>query len=326
MSNPNRLQVHIDAALTNISVAYIQSADVFIADKVFPIVPVQKQSDRYFVYKKEDWFRDEAKERAGAVESAGGGYDIDNTPTYFCTKYSYHKDITEEDRVNADTPLNPDQDATEFVTHKLLLKREILWAKKFFTPGVWGKEYQGVTSNPTSGQVLKWSDANSNPIEDITTAQLDIQELTGYKPNVLVLGARVYGALKNHPLILDRIKYTQRGVVTPDLLAALFDVDRVLIASAVINEAAKGAPGDFKFIFGNNALLAYAAPSPGLKKPSAGYIFAWKGLLGANAYGGRIIRLPMPHLGIGTERIEGEMAFDMKVVARDLGVFFNEVV
>lgn len=60
----------------------------------------------------------------------------------------------------------------------------------------------------------------------------------------------------------------------------------------------------------------------GLKVPSAGYIFSWAGLLGAGAYGNRIMRIPVPLLGAGTERVEGEMAFDQKIVAADLGVFF----
>jgi len=325
-TNPNYLQAHVDTVLTNLSVAYMQSQSAFIADKVFPVVPVQRQSDRYIVYSKEDWFRDEAEERAPATESAGGGYDLDNTPTYFCRKYAYHKDVTEEDRKNAERVLDPDRDAEEFVSHKLLIKREVLWASKYFTTGVWGTEYTGVDTTPSTGQVLRWSDANSTPIEDIDEAQTAILELTGHKPNKLVLGTRVYKALKNHPDILDRIKYTQRGVVTPELLAALFDVDEVLVAEAVKNSAAKGADENMEFILGKHALLCYAASRPALKTPSAGYTFVWTGLLGAGAYGNRIIRISMNHLGLGTERIEGEMAFDQKVVAPDLGAFFNGVV
>lgn len=326
MPNPLPSQVHIDTALTNMSVAYIQTADKFISDKVFPVVPVQKQSDRYFVYKKEDWFRDEAEERAPGTESAGGGYDIDNTPTYFCRKYAYHKDVTEEDRVNADAPLNPDADATDFTTQKLLLKREILWASKYFVPGVWATEYAGVAASPGTGQVLHWNDVNSTPIEDIDTAKTDILTLTGFEPNTLVLGVHVFSALKNHPQILDRIKYTQRGVITADLLAAILEIEKVLVAKAVKNVAARGANANMQLVFGKHALLCYAAPRPGIKIPSAGYTFAWTGLLGAGAYGNRILRIPMPWLGQGTERIEGEMAFDQKVVAPDLGAFFNGVV
>lgn len=323
---PTRSQTHIDRALTEISIAYTQAPNSFIADKVFPVVPINKQSDRYFMYKKEDWFRDDAEERAAATESAGGDYEIDNTPSYFCRKYAYHKDVTEEDRANSDDPLTPDSDAVDFVTDKLLLRREIQWATKYFAASIWATQYNGVVAAPGAGERLHWNDINSTPIEDITAAATDIQENTGKRPNKLVIGQRVFDALKNHPDILDRIKYTQKGVVTVELLAMLFEVEQVLIAGAIKNTANKGQTASMDFILGKHALLCYAAPRPSLKQPTAGYIFAWKGLLGANAVGGRILRIPMPWLGEGTERIEGEMAWDMKVVATDLGCFFNGIV
>ena len=93
---PTRQQVHIDRALTNISVAYMQDASNFIADKVFPIIPVQKQSDLYFIYRREDFLRDEAQERAVGTESAGGNYNIDKSEPYFCRVYAFHKDVNEQ--------------------------------------------------------------------------------------------------------------------------------------------------------------------------------------------------------------------------------------
>ena len=77
---------------------------------------------------------------------------------------------------------------------------------------------------------------------------------------------------------------------------------------------------------GKHALLCYRNPRPSLRKPSAGYIFAWTGLEGSGAYGNRIVRLPMDMLGLGTERIEGEMAFDTKVICKDMGIFFKDIV
>ena len=76
MAQPTANDVHIDAILTNISVAYIQDQNAFVASKVFPTIPVEKQSDKYFVYTKGDWFRDEAQLRAPATESAGSGYNL----------------------------------------------------------------------------------------------------------------------------------------------------------------------------------------------------------------------------------------------------------
>lgn len=47
--------VHIDAALTNISVSYAPQG--FIADIIAPVVPVEKESDKYYVWNRDDTFR-----------------------------------------------------------------------------------------------------------------------------------------------------------------------------------------------------------------------------------------------------------------------------
>lgn len=323
---PSRPQVHIDRALTNISVAYMQDANNFIADKVFPIVPVQKQSDLYFIYRREDFLRDEAQERAVGTESAGGDYNIDKSEPYFCRVYAFHKDVNEQERVNADSPLTPDKDATEFVSQKLLIKREVLWAQKFFAPSVWGREITGVDADPEDNETLQWDQLASDPVRLIKKESTTMQEGTGYRPNTLVLSPYVRDALLEHPDVVDRIKYTQKGIASVELLAQLFEVDHIYVANAIYNSAKKGASEDTKFIMGKHALLCYVEKNPGLKKPSAGYIFAWKGLKGAGAFGNRVVRIPMPWLGMDTERIEGEMAFDMQKIAADLGVFFKDIV
>ena len=120
MAQPTANDVHIDAILTNISVAYIQDQNAFVASKVFPTIPVEKQSDKYFVYTKGDWFRDEAQLRAPATESAGSGYNL-TTATYNTQVYAFHKDVDDQVRANADNPLNPDRDATSFITQRMWL-------------------------------------------------------------------------------------------------------------------------------------------------------------------------------------------------------------
>ena len=322
---PTMQNAHIDRALTNTSVAYMQDASAFIADKVFPIVKVKRQSDVFYVYSKADFMRDEAQVRGAGTESAGGDYGVEASDPYYCRKHAFHKDVTPEERANYDEPLNADQDASDFVTQKMLIRREMEWASKFFKSGIWGTEIEGAAS-ASSGKAIYWSSATSDPIGDVTSASVQMASETGYRPNVLVLSPFVFNALKNHEDILDRIKYTQKGIVTTDLLATLFEVDKVLVAWGVVNTAEKGAKENIGFIMGKHALLCYAAPSAALKKPSAGYIFAWTGLEGSGAYGNRIVRLPMDMLGLGTERIEGEIAFDAKQVCKDLGVFFKDIV
>lgn len=328
---PKMQDAHIDRALTNMSVAYLQDASNFIADKVFPTVPVNRQSDVYYQYDKDDFMRDEAKERGAGTESAGGDYGVEAQDPYYCRKHAFHKDVTPEERLNYDTPLDADKDANEFVTQKMLIRRETQWASKFFTTGVWATEIEGAdaaaaATDTTNEKVVYFDNPASDPIGVFTKGGVTMASTTSYKPNTLVLSPYVFNALKNHPDVLDRIKYTQKGIVTADLLATLFEVDKVMVAWAVVNSAPKGKEGSVNFIMGKHALLCYSNPSPALRKPSAGYIFAWKGLEGAGAFGNRIVRIPMDQLGLGTERIEGEMAFDCKQICKDLGIFFKGVV
>jgi hypothetical protein len=322
---PKIQEAHIDRALTNMSVAYMQDASNYIADKVFPIVPVKRQADLYYIYNTGDFLRDEAKVRGAIGESAGGDYDL-ATDTYYCKKHAFHKDVAPDDRVNYDEPLDADKDAQIFVSQKMLIRREMEWATKFFKTGVWGSEVAGAATEPSTGEVIFWNLDTSNPIGDITGEAVKMASKTGYRPNTLVLSPYVFNALKNHPDVLDRVKYTETGIVTTSLLASLFEVEHVYVAWAVVNSAAKGTADSIDFIMGKNALLCYSNPVPSLRTPSAGYIFAWTGLEGAGAYGNRIVRLPMDLLGLGVERIEGEIAFDAKKVGADLGVFFKDIV
>jgi len=324
---PTMQSAHIDRAMTNISVAYMQDDKNFIADKVFPIVPVKRQSDVYYQYSRADFMRDEARERGAATESVGSDYGVEAQDPYFCKKHAFHTDITPEERANYDEPLDADKDATDFVTQKMLIRREMAWSSKFFKTGVWGTEYAGAASaDAATKKLVYWNKSTSDPIGDVTNAGIAMAGGTAFRPNTLVLSPYVFNALKNHEDILDRIKYTQKGIVTTDLLATLFEVDKVLVAWGVANTAVKGAEEATNFIMGKHALLCYSNPTPALRKPSAGYIFAWTGLEGSGGYGNRIVRLPMDQLGLGTERIEGEIAFDSKVICSDLGVFFKDIV
>jgi len=323
--NPVPGDVHVNTPLTNISIAYLQDAMNFVSAKVFPNIPVAKQSDRYYTYERGEFNRDEMQERAPGTESAGGSYDLDNTPTYFAPVHAFHKDIPDQVRSNADAVLNPDREATEYVTHKALIKREKLWVSKYFVTSVWTNEDAGVDSSPTPGtSFLRWNDAASTPIEDVRKAKTTILESTGFIANTLVLGQQVYDALVDHPDIVDRIKYGQTpgdpAIANLVALMKLFEVPRIFVMRSIENTAAKGQTASHSFIGGKHALLCYSAPSPGIMTPSAGYTFSWTGYLGAGAEGNRIKRFRLER--IESDRVEIQMAFDQKLVAADLGFFF----
>ena len=332
MTNPSAGAVHVDSALTNISVAFFQRAENFVAGRVFPNVPVDKQSDRYFTYDRGDFNRDEARERAPGTESAGSGFDLDNTPTYYAKVFAFHKDIPDQIVANADAAVNLERAAAEFVAHKMLIRKEKDFMTKFFQGGIWTHDIDGVSGTPGTGEVKQWSDTTlGDPIGNIRNGKSTVMESTGFMPNTLMLGQRVFDTLVDHPDIVDRVKYSggvgnqNPALVNEQTLAALFGVERVIVGRAIENTAQDGLTNAHSFIAGKKALLCYSAPTPSLLAPTAGYTFSWQGYLGTtNQFGIATSRFRMEHLK--SERVEGEISMDHKLVSADLGYFWDSIV
>lgn len=340
MPNPVRGDVHVNRPLTQISIAYMQKAEGFVADRVFPNIPVEKQSDRYFQYDRGDFWRNTYAKRAPSTESAGGGWRLDNTPTYFADVWALHKDIDDQIRQNADLPLNMDRDATLWLSQQAMISREVNWAAAYFTTGIWTgvdgttQDILGVSATPGSNEVVQWNDASSTPLEDVTEQATNSHLRTGHRPNKLVIGRQVWDQLKNHPDIVDRIK-ASGGIsnavpanVTKAAVAILMELDEVMVADGI--QATSDENKDFEaslttaFIAGKQALLVYAASSPSILQPSGGYTFSWNGFLGAGAMGNRIKKFRIEKTE--SDRVEGQMAYDQKLICSDCGVFFNSIV
>lgn len=326
MSQPTLSQVHVNAPLTNISVAFLQRADNFLAFNVFPRVPVQYQSNIFTVYPRDAFMRNDVQFRAPGAESAGSGYTIDLTNTYTCLRDALHKDIDDPTRRNAQPPIDLDREAAEYLAQQLLISAEARWVTKFFTTGIWTGSSTGSDITPTT----KWDDGASTPIEDVRTQKRAILQNTGQRANVLVLGAKTFDNLLDHPDIIDRIKYGQTAgapaMANEVILAQIFGVDRVYVARGVKNTATEGKTLSASFIADQkSAGLFVAAANPGLMTPSAGYTFVWAGEEGTDAGTGmRIKRFRLERNE--SDRVEAEMWYDHRVVSAPLGAFFTAAV
>ena len=322
MPQPTPGDVYVSAPLTNVAIAYAQEAS-YMAEAIAPTINVDVQGGLYRTYNQEDWFRSEAQERAPATESVGSGFRL-GQDTYFARVYAVHKDVDDQTRANQQAPINLDRDASRWVTQQLLIKREQIAASSFFTTGVWGTDLTGVSGAPAGGQFQQFDQTASDPIRFIRGQVRTMQEATGYRPNTLVIGARVLDALLDHATIIERIKYTQAGFVSLQLLASAFDIERVIVPEAIQNTAAEGLTGAYSFIFGKSMLLAYVNRSPSPLTPSAAYTFSWTGYVGAQAMGLRVKRFRLE--AIASDRVEGEFSFTPKIVAPTLGRFYSGAV
>ncbi len=322
MPQPTGADLHIDTYLSNLGVAYMNEPSSYIATTAFPTVLVDKRSDYYPIYQKDYWFRDEAKKRAPLTESSGGGYELESPGTYYCDQYAFHTDISDDDVANADDVFDLEDDATSYVVEKLRLRREREWATNYFTTGVWTSDLVGGVD------FTAWDQDGSHPIEDMEDWKNLIHARTGLKPNLIVIAEHAHQVVKNHDDIVERYKYTKGGVITPELLAGIFEIDRYIVGSALYATNEEGDTEDLDYILNEaSLLLVYAAPRPSKRRPSGGYTFRWRRPRNQGKTGEKLettIKKWYIQEVEGT-RIEGAIFEDMKLVAADCGVFCSSL-
>ncbi|KYK74172.1 hypothetical protein SA3096_05780 [Aggregatibacter actinomycetemcomitans serotype e str. SA3096] len=117
----------------------------------------------------------------------------------------------------------------------------------------------------------KISNKKSNPLEIIENGIYAISSTIGMKPNVCVIAGDVWKVLKENEIILERIKYTRTGILTPEIFAELIGVKNVKIGEAV-----QQVGGKLEKIWSNCIILAYVSEKAKNNKgnifdPSYGY-------------------------------------------------------
>ena len=320
-------------ALSNMALAYFQSDANSFAKTIFPICPVSLSSDNYYIFDKEDLLRDNWH-RKPAYGKVNPAVLSEHTDTYTCQVDQMIMGIdqirqTDLTRRMGPRTADPKQQRTKTMAGQANIHQDRLFAEKYFKKGAWKQEFTGIDStSPGSNQFIKFSNGNSDPIAFVDQKKTKIHGETGRTPNRLALGVNVFNALKKHPAILERVKYggttANPASVTLNVLAQLFEVDRVTVPLSIMNKAGLGKDADMGYIGDPNAfLLAYATDSPSIEEPSAGYIFTWDMLGNGNIF--PVLNYPGEN-GTHSEFIEGLMAMDMKKTADDLAMFFADAV
>ncbi len=334
--SPTPGDVHVNGTLTQMSIGYMQSETGFVADKVFPGIPSDKQSDIYWVWPRDSWNRDEMKERAPGAPSAGTSFNIARQP-FYAPVQAIHHPIPDQVISNADDAVNYDAAATSLVSKKALIRRESSWINTYFNYAAWGAGAQGAGArsanfNPADGannSLLYWNDAGSTPIEDIRSAMTYVQLRSGgFRPNIFTMSRAVADVLFDHPEIIARVNAGQTpngpAVSNEDVLARILGLDQVLVMDGIINAAKEGLAENNQFFGGKSALLTYSAKVPNKMMPSAGYTFNWTGYLGATQNGTRIKRFYVAKEA--STYVEAETAFSQQVTGQDCGYFFANIV
>lgn len=331
-NSPDPNSVYVVSELNAISVGFMLNPEMLIANRLIPSVPVTIQSAKYATYPRGYFFRDEMKKRADGAESAGGGFGIDWTQSYYADVWAFHTDAGSQMRANARS-VDVDRSCTSLVTNKALIRRELFFYENFFKAGVWTTEIVGATSGGggTADTNLGWLDVTARPIRQIKKAIRSGQTITGVKMNKATFSAGLWDTFCEHPNVLARINNGQvpgaPAEITTAMVAKWLGLKEVLVAEAVVAANHEGnANADllsFMDATQDKLLLTYTPDAPGLLEPSAFYFFDWvaDGLVGS--FGNAISRWWIQ--ARKALRYEIEMATDPKKISADCGILFRNM-
>jgi len=297
--------VHVNKPLTDYAIRFLQDDANFIADKVAPKVNSIKLADKYYTYDRAPWRQSDDLRKAGTQSNKGVTANL-STAAFLIEKYSLHDVVPDDVMDEADSPIEPQQDTVADLVEQLMINKEIRCKDEFFVTS----SVQNYTSLATASQ---WGyTSTTTPIDDFDTGNFAIQKEIGKESNQATIGNEVYKVLKNHEDILDRIKYTQKGIITADIIAACMDIDSLLIGKGIYMTTGEGITSEsMSYIWGKNMLIQYVSPRPSKKRLTHGSQFVKKG-------GGASVKSFYDDKADG-QYVEPSIYYDFKAVSKLCG-------
>jgi hypothetical protein len=276
--------VHIDVVLTQISVAWPNEG--LVGQVLFPSVPVQKQSNKYYIFQgREGWYPALDDARAPGTEANEVPGLTVSVGSYYAQEHALQIAVTDEERENADSPLSPDVDGTEMLASRIALGKEyriytlVTTAANFnatltaslgdAATASFGPHWDGLTNAGAA------TATPPTPVKDIRVAMRLVHKLAFLQPNVAVIPYKVMSALEDQQDFITRIQYVERAILTPDLVAACLSLSNVVVPGFGIATNNPGQTLALSYLWNREVLLAYNPPRPGLKVPAFGYQFTW---------------------------------------------------
>lgn len=316
MPLPTIQQVHIQQALSDLSIAYRQEQPA-VSDILFKRISVPHQQDKFYVWNKGDMWRLEAKKRAPGANFARMGLRL-SSDNFYCAQYALEYPLPDEIDANADAGVELETTASMTLVDQLNMQKDVDFAADFFT----------TSSGWASGTVgTAWDNvASGTPVTAVTNAVLTIRQALGAsnQHDIIGLGGiKILTALLTSDQVRDRTKYVleQTQSALERTLAPVLGLDRLVISSRQRNTAKEGRTASYSAVFDNDFLVVAVPRNPGRFVPAAGYTFAWDEDGKGDMYIG--MYRDDPHK---SDVLQAVCYYDQKQTGTDLGVFFSNPV
>jgi len=283
----------VDPALTAISIAYRNNANMLIADRVLPRQPVGGEKFKYTQYPIGEAFTvpdNEVGRRGRVPQLEFSANEADSSvKDYGLESPIPYSDIDEAARMRSQGlgTYDPEKHSTMMLTNLNLLRRE--------------KRAADVVQNPANydasrRMVLTGTDKlddydNSNPLEVLKAA---VNGTLIFRANTLSMSHAIWQAISSHPHMVNAIRgsFTDKGIVRRQEVADLLEIREILVGEAYLNTAQKGQEVNLERVWGNSIQALYIDPQA---RPEDGMTFGFTAEYGTRVAG----RIEDENVGLG---------------------------
>jgi len=267
MSKITVRDVHVDQALTNLSIGYHPAG--MVAERVAPVAKVSKESDKYYIWDRSSAFRVSASGIMSLRPDKSEAKEVDfglSTSTYTAEEYALKVLISDREKDNADSVLKLRESKLRRVQDLLLLEQEIRVATLLTTSSNWDSNHYGDPGN--------WGTGTPTIEADIDDAKEVVRKAIGLEPNVIIIPAQVAKVIKRDSTVRDLIKYTHSDLlVNGDLPPRLWNME-VVIPGATYTSSVEGASSiTYSNVWGNHVVLLYVNRESPIDAPNSVKIF-----------------------------------------------------
>jgi hypothetical protein len=316
---------HYDRTLTEFAVSYLQRGG-YVANLAAPPIPVARQSDRYQIYNRNDFSRDEFKPRAPGTPAEILDARM-SSDTYFCQVYAGKTQIIWRERDNSDDPASYEQAKTELVMRGAAIKRERLFLAAADLNTSWDSTNRmtGHASSNASLNFIQFDATGGDPIASIQRAHTLVRQGTnGAVANTLVVGPVIHAHFMTNSAILERVKYSggpsNPALITPQMLAAVFGVEQYLVPFSVYASNTENATAVYADVMSDNMVLMYQDRAK--FSPTAIRQMAWSEYDESQNQDRASVR-KWSDEAVESDWVEGQIAPAFKVVASSAGVHLS---
>jgi hypothetical protein len=252
----------------------------YIASQVLPVMSVASQAGNFGKIPLEQLLQQRETRRAPGAGYARGNWTFDKA-TYATEEHGAEEPVDDREAKMYAEYFDAEQVSTMRAFSAVLRNAEQRVADAIFNTTTWATGNAALTTVVTNEWDVNHT-SNAVPITDVEAAVNKVYDGSGLWPNALIINRKVFRNLRNLDQIIDRIESAGAGNpskpsdITEQMLAAVFDLDYVIVAGTSKNGAKEGQAASPTQIWSSEyAMVCRIATGNDMREACIGRTFHW---------------------------------------------------